>query len=111
MSATTYFTIESNMLHTYTRFDHDSISPGPTISAIIKCEVLNRFQNQVAVQEKLLRINVLDRNDNPPEIQAEEDVYIHLEDPHFRKVFNFLFNFKLCERLISIKGMISKLHE
>lgn len=74
------------MLLTNTRFDHDSTSPGPTISAVIKCEVLNRFQNQVAAREKLLRINVLDRNDNPPEIQTEEEIYIKIEDPHFRKV-------------------------
>lgn len=93
-SATTYFAIESNMLMAHTRFDHDAVSPGPIINSVVKCEVFNRLSNQVvAVRDKLLRINVLDRNDNPPEIQAAEEISIKLDDPHFRKVnfWNFLF--------------------
>lgn len=74
------------MLLTNTRFDHDSISPGPTISTVIKCEVLNRFQNQVAARTRLLRVHVLDRNDNPPEVQTEAVLNLKLEDPHFRQV-------------------------
>lgn len=91
--ATTYFAIESNVLMASTRFDHDSVSPGPIINTIVKCEVLNKLNHQVAVRDKLLRVNVLDRNDNPPEIQAVEDISIKLDDPHFRKVkfFEIIF--------------------
>ncbi|XP_037052203.1 proto-oncogene tyrosine-protein kinase receptor Ret [Bradysia coprophila] len=83
VNATTYFGIESNMLTTITRFDHDSISPGPTITAVIKCDVSNKLNEETAVQIKPLRINILDRNDNPPEIQTPEPLTIRLEDPHF----------------------------
>lgn len=84
--ATTYFAIESNMLITNTRFDHDTTSPGPTINTVVKCQVSNSINDRVAVRDRLLRINVLDRNDNPPEIQNEEEISIKLEDPHFKKV-------------------------
>lgn len=98
--ATTYFAIESNMLTTITRFDHDSISPGPTITAVVKCEVSNKLNGEVALRMNSLRINILDRNDNPPEIQSEEEITIKLENPHFTEVslhcfrdfFFFFFN-------------------
>ncbi|KAJ6647010.1 Proto-oncogene tyrosine-protein kinase receptor Ret, partial [Pseudolycoriella hygida] len=82
--ATTYFAIESNILIANTRFDHESISPGPGIRANIKCMVRNDLKQLVAVHNKVLRVNVLDRNDNLPEMQDDEEVSIHLEDPHFR---------------------------
>lgn len=101
---------------TNTRFDHDSLRPGPIIDAAIRCEVLDTNTNQIEFRVKPLSINVLDRNDNLPEIQ-EEEISIRLDDPHFTKVRKcfFFFNFSLYFTKVIVWNvyidMILKLHE
>lgn len=68
--------------------------------------MLNKFKNQIAVYEKILRIDVLDRNDNPPEIQTDEDINIKLDDPHFRQVifrFSFQFGYVRVDNEVNIR--------
>lgn len=41
--------------------------------------------------EKVLHVTILDRNDNPPVLQDNRNINIHLEDPHFMQVCLFFF--------------------
>lgn len=74
------------MLKTITRFDHDSFHPGPYVTAKVQCHVRNHVTNTEQSIEKNLQIAILDINDNPPQLQTDEPLTIHIEDPHFRKV-------------------------
>lgn len=73
-------------MYTTTRFDHDSMNPGPSTATNVQCQVTERISGIVQISEKILQITVLDKNDNPPQLQTDELVTIKLNDPHFHQV-------------------------
>lgn len=77
--------IRSKTAYTKRRIDHDSLTPGPSLFAAVRCEVV---QNQVVHDtEKVIRFSILDRNDNAPELHNDKrNVTVHLDSPYFNKV-------------------------
>lgn len=76
-----------------TRFDHDSMAPGPNMSAMIQCQVQQRPNSVIQIRNRLIHFLILDRNDNPPELHSTEtNITVQLNDPYFREVI-FFFNY------------------
>lgn len=86
-TATTYFSIHNNRLFTNTRFDHDTNTPGPQMTARVQCQVTHRRNSVMQLRERLLHFAVLDRNDNSPELHTTEtNISVKLDNPYFRNV-------------------------
>lgn len=83
---TEYVRIKGNALYTLAGMDHDTLDPGPKLHVHVQCEVLNLITNLLSITGRVLEINVIDRNDNLPELQDEHDRMVMLNDPHFRQV-------------------------
>lgn len=52
----------------------------------IQCQVTEKNSGIVHMSEKNIQISVLDKNDNPPQLQTDELVTIKINDPHFHQV-------------------------
>lgn len=84
--------VRSNIVYTKRRIDHDSLAPGPSLNAAVRCEVVH---NQVVHDtEKMIRLSILDRNDNAPELHMDNrNVTVQLDSPYFNKVIDNYYIF------------------
>lgn len=86
-NATQYLKVHGNILRTNasSTIDHDSYNPGPLLLAAVNCVVQKYFNSAPVTYLRVLRINVLDKNDNYPQIH-NGNFEQRLLDPHFQAV-------------------------
>lgn len=89
VNGTEYVTIKDNDLYTKIRFDHDSFFPGPSLNIHVQCQIRkdrNEVNSLTEIVDKVVHLNILDRNDNAPRVQGKGFITINLDEPHFYKV-------------------------
>lgn len=86
-NATEYLAMHGNVLKTLPNksIDHDSLRPGPELLANIQCIVQLAFDVPPVTVEKVVKVTVLDKNDNYPKIHNGA-MHFMMPDPHFKKV-------------------------
>lgn len=87
LNGTQYVYTQDGAIYTKKPFDYDTFNPGPSLNVKILCQIRDNIHKMlINSAEKILRITILDRNDNPPRLQENGSVNIHLDDPHFMQV-------------------------
>lgn len=87
VNATEYLSMHGNVLKASGNksIDHDSLQPGPVLFAKLQCSVQLAFDTPPVNVSKVVQVNVLDKNDNYPELHNAAERY-QMDDPHFKKV-------------------------
>lgn len=87
-NATQYVNIKGNFLRTgELPLDHDSSSPGPVLDIQINCAIQGESKPRTVT--KVIRLNILDKNDNYPEKHNGVETY-KTTDPNFTKVTEWI---------------------
>ncbi|XP_059619211.1 uncharacterized protein LOC132263457 [Phlebotomus argentipes] len=80
-----FLDIRGGFLMRISPLDHDTLNPGPTISPHVQCSVTTASHALSETFNRVLTVNILDRNDNPPQRQDDHRITIDISDPHFTK--------------------------
>lgn len=95
LNSTDLFKLKNNLLFTRTRLDYEMLnSTHQTNFTIgINCRVEVEV-NKIKEIHKMINIQIVDRNDNGPELQDRKVYNFYLDEPHFQMVsMNQLFNY------------------
>ncbi|GAB0089421.1 uncharacterized protein DMENIID0001_039590 [Sergentomyia squamirostris] len=85
VNASDFLNVQGGILMRISPLDHDTLNPGPEITPQVECTVTTGTQSTPQTFTKILTVDVIDRNDNPPERQDDHRVTINISDPHFTK--------------------------
>lgn len=67
--------------------DHDTMSPGPQLSANVQCRVTRKGNAVMRNLNRRLDLTILDRNDNAPELHSSDtNISVQLKEPYYSKV-------------------------
>lgn len=84
-----FFDIREGVLRRISLLDHDTLNPGPNIFPEVECRVTTMPREPTQTFRRTLRVEIVDRNDNPPQRQDDHRITIDIGDPHFIKVSFF----------------------
>lgn len=87
LNGSQFIEVQRNELKTLANvpLDFDSHNPGQVLVAAVNCTVRNEALKNTTTISRDIRVHILDKNDNFPELHNGAFSY-NLEDPHFTKV-------------------------
>ncbi|XP_055685611.1 proto-oncogene tyrosine-protein kinase receptor Ret [Lutzomyia longipalpis] len=80
-----FLDIRGGILRRISPVDHDTFAPGPKFMPTVECSVTTSPKTTAKIFRKTLTVDILDRNDNPPQRQDDHRITIDIADPHFSK--------------------------
>lgn len=99
LNGTQYLSIKDNSIFSNANLDRDTHYPGACLLAEIECSVQRSPNDIPSIFRKTIQINILDRNDNHPYVQANHNqIDIVLNRPQFDKVCITPFDCLLFQR-------------
>ncbi|OXU23816.1 hypothetical protein TSAR_007538 [Trichomalopsis sarcophagae] len=83
-NGTDFFHIVDNKIYSNDSLDRDTLEPpkgtGPHANVNVKCVIWEETTGIQYTKDKIITIDILDQNDNPPVSQTNSTVEIHLKD-------------------------------
>lgn len=87
LNATDMFILKNNILFTRTPFDYESLNSShqTNLTVAVSCRI-EVETNELKEFNKNINVQIVDRNDNGPELQDKKIYNFYLDDPHFKAV-------------------------